>query len=290
MALEVASGIAARQFWALARWQLLAEGIGREMIRSWLRLGRLHVVYPGVYAWGRRELSTEGELAAGLLYAGKGSALTDLSMLWWRGLLGRRPDRVHIASPNHVRPFADLAIRRPNGIHRTEHNGLPIAAFPDAIIPAANTLSHNALRLVIARAEYHDIATLAAIEGAVRPGRRGGRAVRAALAAHLPQLARCENRLERHFVLLCESGNVEIPEPNVRKGRYRPDMTWEAQRYIVELDGDRAHSTAAQLANDATRQQWLEARGYRVDRFRPDDVFVRGGRTLDLVRLALAEA
>jgi hypothetical protein len=289
MAIEVASAIARRQFGALARWQLVERGIGDATIRSWLRRGRLHRVYPGVYAWGRRELSMEGELAAGLLYAGKGSALTDISMLWWRGLLGRRPDRIHIATPSRVRPLADLAIRQPAGaIHRTEHRGLPILAFPDALIPAANTLTHNTLRLVIARAEYHDLATLSAIEEAVRPGRRGGRAVRAALAAHLPQLARCENGLERGFLLLCESGSVEIPEPNVRKGRYRPDMTWEAQKFIVELDGGRAHSKPAQLVKDARRQAWLESQGYGVTRFGPDDVFRTGERTLALVRGTLA--
>lgn len=288
LAVKVASGLAAKQFGAIARRQLIAEGISAAQVRSWLRSGRLHRIYPGVYAWGRAELSLEGQLAAALLYSGKGAALGSLSMLWWRGMLGRQPQVVHIDAPGRAASLPGLEIRHPVAIHRTEHRGLPIVAFPDALIAAAATLPHNTLRLVIARAEFQRIATLSAIEAAVRPGRRGGLAVRTALAAHLPQLARCENRLERAFVLLCESGGVEIPEPNVRNGRYRPDMTWERQRLIVELDGERAHSTAAQLARDAERQRWLETQGYRVERFEPEDVFLAGERTLAAVRVALA--
>jgi hypothetical protein len=269
---------------------LLAVGIGDARIRSWLRRGRLYRVYPGVYAWGRAELGPEGRLAAALLYAGEGAALGGLSMLWWRGLLGREPQRIHLDASRRVAPVSGLEIRRPLKIRRSMHRGLPIVAVPDALISAATSLSPNALRLVIARVEFHRLATLSEIEHAVRPGRHGGRAVRAALAAHLPQLARCENRLEREFVLLCESDRIEIPEPNVRIGRYRPDMLWESRRLIVELDGDRAHSTATQRANDARRQAYLESLGFRVERFEPDDVFITGARTLVKVRAALAGA
>ena len=59
--------------------------------------------------------------------------------------------------------------------------------------------------------------------------------------AHLPQLARCTNRFERYFVLLCERHGLPIPDPNERIGRYRPDMLWREARLIVELDGHDAH-------------------------------------------------
>lgn len=290
IAVKRASEVASRHFGTVARRQLLEVGIGDARIRSWLRRGRLHRLYPGVYAWGRAELGPEGRLAAAVLYAGEGSALGGLSMLWWRGLLGREPQLIHLDATRRVAPVPGLEIRQPLEIRRSMHQGLPIVAVPDALISAAASLSHNALRLVIARVEYQRLSTLAGIERSIRPGRRGGRAVRAALAAHLPQLARCENRLERDFVLLCESGKVDIPDPNVRIGRFRPDMLWRDQRLIVELDGDRAHSTAAQRANDARRQAHLESLGFRVERFDPDDVFVTGARTLAKVRAALASA
>jgi hypothetical protein len=79
--MELLGELLETQFWTIARRQLLAEGIGRHRIESWRRGSRLHDIYPGVYAWGRADLSVEGELAAGLRYAGWGSALTGLSML-----------------------------------------------------------------------------------------------------------------------------------------------------------------------------------------------------------------
>jgi hypothetical protein len=288
--LKAASELAAGQFATLARRQLLHRGIGDAQIRSWVRRGRLHPKYPGVYAWGRADLSVEGELAAGLLYAGKGSALGGLSMLWWRGLLGRRPHRIHIDAPGAVVSYRDLQIRHPLRICRSLHKGLPLAALPDALPVAAASLSHDALRLVIARAEFHQVCSLADIEAGLRRGRRGSTAVRRALSAHLPQLARCESGLERAFVLLCEAGRVEIPEPNVRIGRYRPDMLWESARLIVELDGDRAHSTPAQRQADARRQRHLESLGHRVLRFGDEELQREGNRVLAEVRAALAES
>ena len=65
-----ASRLAGRQFGVIARRQLRGLGFSEARIRSWLRMERLHPRYPGVYAWGRAELDTEGQLAAALLYAG----------------------------------------------------------------------------------------------------------------------------------------------------------------------------------------------------------------------------
>ena len=92
------------------------------------------------------------------------------------------------------------------------------------------------------------------------------------MAAHLPQLAACESPLEIDFVLLCERFGVPLPEPNVRIGRWRPDMLWREARLIVELDGEDAHRTAAQLAADERRAADLRRRGFTVIRFTWDQV------------------
>jgi hypothetical protein len=288
--LERAGKRARRQFEVVARSQLLADGIGRRRVDSWRRRGRLHDIYPGVYAWGRPDLPVEGELAAGLLYAGKGSALGGLSMLWWRQLLGRRPSHIHIDAPGGVASIEDLRIRHPSRIRRGAFGGLPIAAPEDALLVAASELSLDSIRLVLSRIEFHRVCPLTNIEAALGAGRPGSRAIRSALSRHLPQLARCANRWERNFVLLCEAGRVEIPEPNVRIGRYRPDMLWEEAKLIVELDGPGAHSTPAQLHSDAARQRWLESLGYRVLRFSHAEVEREPDRVLATVRAALAGA
>lgn len=268
--------IAARHFGAIARWQLLAAGHSPSRVGHWRACGRLHTTaYPGVYAWGRPELSERGELAAALLFCGSGAALGSISCLWWRGLLYDRPDAIHVDAPGHSRSIADLRIRHPRDVERSWHRGLPIVPLPAALLPAAEHLAHDELRRVLARAEFEGILSLGALQSEISSGARGARKLRAAMAAHLPALARCVNDLEIDFVLLCERFRLPIPLPNERVSRYRPDMLWHEQRLIVELDGDRAHSTPAQRLRDAARQRWLEQRGYRVIRFRWQEVMYR---------------
>lgn len=262
-----ASELAESQFWAIARRQLLQIGLSPRQVDSWLQTGLLHPRYPGVYAYGRPELSERGELAASLLFAGRGSDLTGLSGLWWRGYLHRRPDRIHIDAPGAKRSRQDLRIHHPAEMQRVEHRGLPVAVLPRALLVASTDLSHDSLRLVLARAAYDGKFCLPSLQTALSGAPRGAVALRAAMDAHLPQLARCENGFERSFVLLCESRRLEIPDPNERIGRYRPDMLWRNHRLIAELDGEDAHSTAAQLISDARRQTHLESLGFTVIRF-----------------------
>ncbi len=264
---ETASELAERYFGALSRRLLREHGQPPSRIDHWLATGRMFPLYPGVYAWGRPDLPERGQLAAGLLYAGRGPALGGLSALWWRRLLHRRPDLIHIDAPGHASSRGDLVIRHPRRIERSLHRGLPVVDLAAALLTATTGLRHDSLRLVLASAEFEGMLSLTSLQAAIAAGPPGSRALRTAIAAHLPQLARCRNPFECDFVLLCERFGLEIPEPNERRGRYVPDMTWERQRLIVELDGKRAHRTAAQKRRDAERQRWLEARGYTVIRF-----------------------
>ena len=150
---------------------------------------------------------------------------------------------------------------------RQWHRGLPVVPLPQALLAAATDLSHDSLRLVLARAEFHHLLHLSSLHAALGSGRPGSTALRAAMAAHLPQLAACESPLEIDFVLLCERFGVPLPEPNVRIGRWRPDMLWREARLVVELDGEGAHHTAAQLAADERRAAELRRRGFTVIRF-----------------------
>lgn len=280
--------VASKQLWAIARWQLLAAGFSSPRIDRWLACGRLHPCWPGVYAWGHPQLTAAGEHAAALLFTGPGSGLTGLSALWWRGLLGDRPEAIHIDAPGRSRSRAGLVIHHPAEIERRLHKGLPVVALPRTLLLAASSLDHNSLRLVLARADFEHILHLPTLQAAIRGGPAGSIAVRAAMDSHLPQLAACVNDFERDFVLLCEEHRLPIPEPNVRIGRYVPDMLWRDRMLIVELDGRDAHTSAAQLAADVTKQRWLEERGHTVVRFRWEEVNFRTAAVAARVREQLA--
>lgn len=283
-----ADELIARQFGPIARRQLLAIGFTPRRIWSWRRTGRLHATkYPGVYAAGRPDLPEEGEISAAVLFAGHGSALAGVSCLWWRGYLNHRFGPIHIDTPTRCRSYADIRIHHPRGMERTWHRGLPVVPVSTALLAAASHLSHNALRLVLGRAEFDGTLSLPSLQSHLGRGIAGSVALRAAMGAHLPALAKCVNDRERDFVLLCESRGIPIPEPNERIGRYRPDMLWRSHSLIVELDGKRAHTTPAQLIRDADRQHWLESRGFTVIRFTHDDVRFRPEWVVAEVRAAL---
>jgi very-short-patch-repair endonuclease len=57
---------------------------------------------------------------------------------------------------------------------------------------------------------------------------------------------------------------------------------------IVELDGEAAHHSPAQLAADRRRQAWLESQGFTVIRFTHEEVAREPGRVAAAVRTHLA--
>ena len=81
---------------------------------------------------------------------------------------------------------------------------------------------------------------------------------------------------------------LPVPDPNERIGRHRPDMLWRKARLIVELDGEDAHTTTAQIASDRTRQRVLENLGYTVLRFTWAEVRFEPARVNSEVGAALA--
>jgi very-short-patch-repair endonuclease len=67
---------ASRQFGRIGVTQLRELGVPRTTVAAWVAGAYLHPKLPGVYAVGHDGSSTESDLAAALLYAGTGAALS----------------------------------------------------------------------------------------------------------------------------------------------------------------------------------------------------------------------
>jgi hypothetical protein len=78
---------ARRQHWTITRGQLLALGFTTGAVRHRLEDGRLHPVWPGVYAVGRPKLTHEGLFTAAVLACGDGAALSHESAAWLWGIV-----------------------------------------------------------------------------------------------------------------------------------------------------------------------------------------------------------
>ncbi len=65
--------LAARQWGVVSRAQLQALGVSRGAIEHWLSVGRLQLLYRGVYAVGHALLRAEGHRLAAVLACGPGA-------------------------------------------------------------------------------------------------------------------------------------------------------------------------------------------------------------------------
>src|SRR3954447_26934471 len=88
--------LAKRQHWAIAAFQLLELGYTRRAIRHRIEIGRLHLVFRGVYAVGRQELAREGTWMAAILACRFQVALSHetAGALW--GICGERGRAIHV--------------------------------------------------------------------------------------------------------------------------------------------------------------------------------------------------
>lgn len=232
-----------------------------------LRAGRLHRVFDGVYAVGHRSLSSEGRLAAALLHAGPGAALSHLTAGWWWRLLSIEPSMIHLSTRRRISPTPALRIHRPRDLERHWHRGLPVTGVPRTLLDCAALLPIARLRRSLAEAEYLRLATLDEIRLALGSGHPGSAALRKALDRHQPRLARTLSVLEERFLALCERSSIPLPEVNVTVAGMMVDALWRHEGVVVELDGHLAHDSRAAIERDRHRDLALRANGYRVLRY-----------------------
>jgi hypothetical protein len=273
--------IAGRQ-WGRVSWaQIRALGVDDRVIADWSCQGYIHRVLPGVYAVGHRAPSLEGDLAAALLYAGPGAALSHTTAAYWLGLLDDRPRVIHVSTPRRCRSQRGVKVHGRRDHRRFWHRGLPTTALPQLFLDLAAMTSLRLLRQVLANADYRDLLDVSAVEAALRRGRPGSGRLRQALVEHQPRLARTKSRLERAFLELCETAGIPLPEVNVRVAGWEVDALFREQGIAVELDGCGNHRSPAQVRRDRLKEMALRAVGLRPVRYSDEQLDHHGPEVLE---------
>src|SRR4051812_3855172 len=96
---SAARRLARRQHWVITRGQLLALGFTPSGIRHRIATGRLHPIWPGVYAVGTGELTQEGVFIAAVLACGDGALLSHMSAaVLWR-IIRWQPPVIEVSVP-----------------------------------------------------------------------------------------------------------------------------------------------------------------------------------------------
>jgi len=241
-----------------------------------------------VYALGHRALDLEGRLQAALLYAGPGAILSHTTAGWVWEILDTPPSRIHLTVSGRRRSLPAIRIHRTRFLDATRHRGFPVTKIARTLRDLAWVLPGPQLRLLLAEADYRGLLDAHHVYRVLGRGRHGSAALRQALEAHMPELARTYSVLEQRFLELCERSGIELPEVNVHVEGMLVDTVWREERVAVELDGHAAHALRARIENDRRRELVLRAAGFLVLRYTWQQVTLQPDRVVADLRASLA--
>jgi very-short-patch-repair endonuclease len=259
--------VAERQWGVIAGWQLEQCGVSRSAISRWVASGRLHRIYPRVYAVGHRAISTEGRLLAAILYAGPGAALSHASAASWWQLIPYLPDTTNVSSPKRRLSLQGVRVHHAKRIDRVMRQGLPVTPLARTLLDFASVAPLDRVRKAVAEADHLRLLDLSAIDALTGVGRAGSTKLKRALHLHRPEYAHTLSPLEDLLLDLCRRHRIPFPEVNIKVRGCMVDALWREERVVVEVDGQPGHGTQAQRERDHDRDLALRASGYRVHRY-----------------------
>ncbi len=266
--------------------ELLELGYSREVVRHWVRTGRLHRVHRGVYAVDDPRLRPEGQaLAATLVTGGHASHRSAAALLRLLDHRPRNPQVTVIGSAGGRGPAGvelhHSATLRPADL--TSRRGIPVTAVSRTIIDLAPTLHPQALKGAVRQAERLYDLQLRELD---RPGIPSN--LRALLDVYLAGSGVTANELEAQFLEICAGAALRPPETQAHFETDRVDFVWHDLRLVVETDGRESHDNAIAFTDDRVRDRRRFAAGFATLRYTWAEVMRRGAMVAD--ELAAAHA
>ncbi len=271
---RVLASLAAAQHGVVARYQLLAEGLGRRVIGGRLERGSLHPIHRGVYSVGHPVLSVSGKWMAATLALGPGAALSHRSAgeLW--GIAPRSSQAIEVTRPTQAWPRAHLVAHCMPlcDDEKTVADGIPATTVPRTVLDCAATASRRQVERMLSEVEVRGLTDRLSIPDLLAryPRRRGSAVLRALLDEGAGEDGATRNDFEELVVALLDSHGLPRPRFNADvsvAGRFFcVDCLWRGERLIVELDGRAVHGTRKAFEDDRERDRLLTVGGWRVMR------------------------
>jgi hypothetical protein len=270
--------LAGRQFNRISRQQLMALGVSDKAIVHWVATGRLVAVEQGVFAiaplldddWGRW---------MGATLTAPGSVLSHVSAAAAWGMLSfpRKVECVTRPGSGGPRRHGGVLAYRSSTLDGDvdTKRGIPITSVPRTLLDLARKVGDKALARALreaVRLELTSLMTLGDRFGEYR-GRRGSRRLAATIAryAGLP-LERARSGAEIRALESLRGAGRALPGLNVRIAGEEADLSWPAEKLIVEIDGGPFH---LDMGEDARKQAGWERAGWTVRRISSEDVYER---------------
>ena len=265
------AALAARQHGVVSLPQILAAGAGHGAVQRRVRAGRLHRLFPGVFAVGHPAVSPLGRHLAATLACGDDAVLSHRAAAHLHGVWTSRfaPPEVTIPGTRRRGPAGIRAHRgRLDPADVTTVDGIRVTTVARLLLDLAEGLAVAHLVAVVDRCQARRLYDPDAVRAVIGrgAGRRGLRTLTRALMIVRPQDVLTRSELERRALRLLADAGIATPEVNEKLGRYEVDLLWRDRGLVVELDGREWHDTADAFERDRRRDADLMASGWRVMR------------------------
>jgi hypothetical protein len=263
--------LAERQHGVFSTWQLLEGGISEDVVQGRREAGLLIPLHQGVYAFGHRALTSEGNWMAAVLACGPGAVLSHFSAghLW--GLCGsygpievlRQSGGFHPKGHHEVRLHQT---RRLEPYEVTLERGIPVVAIERVLLDLAARNDAKRLERKFVQAYKREDFSWPRLRRitARRRGCKGvGKLRRIALEVD-PEALETKSVSEVDFLALSRNAEMATPSVNVLVEGHLVDFLWAEQKVIVETDSWSHHGDPFAFEQDRQREVDLTAAGYVV--------------------------
>lgn len=270
--------LAADQEGVVALRQIRAAGLSARAAQDRAEAGRLHRLFPSVYAVGHLKVSSDGWRIAAVLACGEGAVLSRFSAAKTWGILNDDGRRFDVVAPGRsggrVADQKLIDLRRTRRLSKddvTVLRGIPITTVGRTLVDLAGGAGPRRVQRAVHEAEVMGLLDVEAVLATIErnPGRRGTRMLRAALGVSAPDPG--NSKFATRFFSLCMDYGLPTPKLGVHVDGgdrlYEVDALFEAERVIVELDGRQVHGTARNFQTDRRRDSVLAARDYQTLRY-----------------------
>jgi|SRR4051794_22997347 hypothetical protein len=288
------SDLARSQRGPISRDQLLALDIGPRRIESWLRSGRLHRYFRGVYLLGHQAIADKGRLIAAVLAYGDDAVLSHRSAADWWGFVRTSRKEVDVTVPGRSKAGQDgidlHLVRSLDPRDVTEHEGVPITTIARTLLDLAEVVRPRQLKRAVEESDRLRLFDAKAVQEllARSPGRHGLKPLRHLLSDFVyDELSRQE--LEALFFDFCVEAGLPAPTMNVPIFDYTVDAHWPGTNVIVELDSRAFHLNAKAFEADRIRDADLVLAGYRVIRITYRQLTREPAAVAERLRILLAD-
>jgi hypothetical protein len=263
--------LVAAQHGVITRAQLLERGVSRRGIEHRLAIGKLRIVYPGVYVVGRPELSREGRWMAAVLACGDGALLShgSAAALWGIGVERNGEIEVSVEMPRAPR-VRGIRVHRRQALQaddRAVRDNIPVTCPTRTVIDLALRVSTPALERMVNDADKLDLIDPEQLRADLdaRAGQPGVRPLRNLLDRTTFTLT--DSELERRFIPIAKAAGLPPPLTQQRVNGFRVDFYWPDLGLVVETDGLRYHRTPTQQSRDSLRDHAHAVAGMKRLRF-----------------------